>query len=121
MLRSTRTSTATLVQTSTRVRVIVFINNRFFKLRYKHENPTEPEISKIAGSHAKLPKQENNCDCGVFILQYIEELIRDFPTETPVNRKTCFGTEEISKKRQDIRSKICALHAEQSGSSQPID
>jgi Ulp1 family protease len=79
------------------------------------ENPAE----KIPGCHAKLPIQQNNCDCGVFILQYIEEIIRDFPKKVPIMREDWFNPEAIMKKRQDIRSKICALHAEQSGSSQP--
>lgn len=32
---------------------------------------------EIAGLHAKVPKQGNYCDCGVFLLHYVERFLQD--------------------------------------------
>jgi Ulp1 family protease len=31
----------------------------------------------IAGLHAKVPKQVNYCDCGIFLLHYVEKFLQD--------------------------------------------
>ena len=32
---------------------------------------------EIAGLHAKVPGQSNYCDCGVFLLHYVEKFLND--------------------------------------------
>lgn len=59
----------------------------------------------IKGHNAKVPQQNNFTDCGLFVLQYVEEMIRnpigDF--KLPMKAlKTWFNTQKVTRKREDI-------------------
>lgn len=43
------------------------------KARHKQEMPTD----SLVGKYGKVPLQSNFCDCGVFLLQYISEFLKD--------------------------------------------
>lgn len=44
---------------------------------YPDLKDTEPLLLKnIIGFHAKLPQQPNHCDCGVYLLHYVELFIK---------------------------------------------
>ncbi|KAL0487428.1 ubiquitin-like-specific protease [Acrasis kona] len=84
----------------------------YFQLRYLQENPDKEGI-KLSGCHATLPVQDNNCDCGVYLLEYVEKMMLEPPESIPIKNENWFDSNVTSKKRQDLRSQICSLHAEQ--------
>ncbi|KAJ2499628.1 hypothetical protein GGH96_003385 [Coemansia sp. RSA 1972] len=59
------------------------------------------------GKYAKVPLQNNLCDCGVYLLHYIEEFIKD-PVAflalvlNGISARKMFATEEMQQKRLDI-------------------
>ncbi|KAJ2137974.1 hypothetical protein IW136_003305 [Coemansia sp. RSA 678] len=59
------------------------------------------------GKYAKVPLQNNLCDCGVYLLHYIEEFLKD-PVAflalvlNGINARKMFAAEEMEQKRLDI-------------------
>ncbi|KAJ2120775.1 hypothetical protein IW147_004796 [Coemansia sp. RSA 720] len=59
------------------------------------------------GKYAKVPLQNNFCDCGVYLLHYIEEFLKD-PVAflalvlNGINARKMFATGEMEQKRLDI-------------------
>jgi Ulp1 family protease len=43
------------------------------------------DITKIAGINAKVPKQDNCSDCGLFLLGYVAEFLND-DSQDPVTK-----------------------------------
>jgi hypothetical protein len=72
-----------------------------------------------------VPKQRNGCDCGVFLLQYVEVAFRVFfdPDFRQIKEGALrsnftstwpsFGASAISQKRRYIRAKLCELQIAQ--------
>ncbi|KAJ2798958.1 hypothetical protein H4R21_003720, partial [Coemansia helicoidea] len=59
------------------------------------------------GKYAKVPLQDNFCDCGVFLLQYIEEFLKDPVGFVAlvlggVSLRTMFTTQQMEQKRLDM-------------------
>lgn len=70
----------------------------------------------MPGHNAKVPQQNNFTDCGLFVLQYVEEMIRnpigDF--KLPMKElKTWFNTQKVTRKREDIAVLIRSLLSKQ--------
>ncbi|OLY83028.1 Ubiquitin-like-specific protease 2 [Smittium mucronatum] len=69
----------------------------------------------IQGRYAKAPIQPNFCDCGLYVLQYVEEFLED-PVKISsavVNRENAqnwFHTNTVLRKRSDISNLIKNLH-----------
>lgn len=74
-------------------------------------SPETPKSGKtfdkdqMPGHNAKVPQQNNFTDCGLFVLQYVEEMIRnpiaDF--RLPVKSlQTWFNTQKVTRKREEI-------------------
>ncbi|KAJ1960767.1 hypothetical protein IWQ62_004103 [Dispira parvispora] len=74
--------------------------------------------NKASGIYAKIPCQTNHCDCGIYLLQYVETFLRDpahyldviikHTTDTNV----WFPQSQIAAKRESIKSLISQLTIE---------
>ena len=68
----------------------------------------------MKGCYPKIPRQNNDCDCGVFLLQYAEfffsKPIRSF--RMPVHLENWFTVQSVTQKREDIKSLIAELAEE---------
>ncbi len=86
----------------------------YMKLRWKLEYPESKEPAPVFRSvTATLPCQENYCDCGVYLLHYIDMMLdENYPMlakSMPVNEKQWFNAETIALKRKTIKSRIEAI------------
>jgi Ulp1 family protease len=80
--------------------------------RWRIEHPVaQQEPPNFPIMTAKLPNQQNEHDCGVFLLQYVETLLQQIPTlpAIPICDENWFNLEEIPKKRKKIREQIETL------------
>lgn len=84
-----------------------------WKVRKKDSKPREFSKEIIKGNHPKVPQQDNFCDCGVYVLQYMESFFKDPITDfsLPIKKPQWFQREEIATKRNDIRELIYNLKA----------
>jgi len=84
-----------------------------WKVRKKDSKPREFSKESIKGNHPKVPQQDNFCDCGVYVLQYMESFFKDPITDfsLPIKKTQWFQREEIATKRNDIRELIYNLKA----------
>ncbi|KAI4765811.1 cysteine proteinase [Aureobasidium sp. EXF-12344] len=81
----------------------------------------EFEYTALKGLTARgLPQQTNFCDCGVYLIGYMEAFVRD-PAEfvrkvmsRELDRDNDFADFDPSKKRAEIRDKLIKLEEEQS-------
>uniref|UniRef100_A0A1B0A5Z5 Ubiquitin-like protease family profile domain-containing protein n=1 Tax=Glossina pallidipes TaxID=7398 RepID=A0A1B0A5Z5_GLOPL len=77
----------------------------------------------MPGHHVKVPQQNNSTDCGLYLLQYVEEFfnnpIRDYriPIKDLAN---WFDTITVSRKREDIANLLQELMNEHNGCSNKI-
>lgn len=94
----------------------VFTNLRnYLTQEWVSRKPTEePKVydkDSMKGSYPKIPRQNNDCDCGVFLLQYAEfffaKPIRNF--KLPVHLERWFTVDSVTKKREDIKLLINKL------------
>lgn len=97
----------------------VFTNLRHYltqewALRKSNKSPRVFDKSNTKGCYPKIPRQNNDCDCGVFLLQYVESFftrpIKSF--RIPVHLESWFTLEHVSKKREHISDLISRLAAE---------
>ena len=61
----------------------------------------------------KIPEQHNHCDCGVYLLQYVEMFLQKMPCEIDdgyVDKKAWFQVDDIALKRTEIKSLLGFLH-----------
>ncbi|KTW29757.1 hypothetical protein T552_00964 [Pneumocystis carinii B80] len=84
------------------------------------------ELNKadIAGIHANVPQQSNHCDCGLFLLHYVEQFLNDPDRVLPLilnhhnktsissDIKNLWGQEKISSFRNELRLLIKHLQNE---------
>ncbi|KAH0335664.1 cysteine proteinase, partial [Aureobasidium melanogenum] len=81
----------------------------------------EFEYTELKGMNARgLPQQTNFCDCGVYLIGYMEAFLRD-PAEfvrkvmsRELDHNNDFADFDPSKKRAEIREKLIKLEEEQS-------
>ncbi|KAG5513749.1 hypothetical protein PMAC_000787 [Pneumocystis sp. 'macacae'] len=89
----------------------------------KDKQDLELNRADIAGIHAKVPQQSNYCDCGVFLLHYVEQFLNDpdkvLPfilnhyNETSISSdEDLWGQEKISSLRSKLRLLIEHLQNE---------
>lgn len=76
-----------------------------FKARNTLQTPRVFDKVHMPGHNVKIPQQNNYTDCGLFLLQYVEELSRhpipDF--KLPLKGlQTWFEIDEVTRKREDI-------------------
>ncbi|KAJ1919241.1 hypothetical protein H4219_002092 [Mycoemilia scoparia] len=70
---------------------------------------------KVKGVYAKVPRQPNTCDCGLFLLQYVEEFLQH-PKDCAKKianrdslRTNWFEVRKVMTKRREIRNLIDVL------------
>ena len=80
------------------------------------------EIQELQGVTAKgVPEQTNLCDCGVFLVEYVERFAQDpqrFASRIltrEMNKESDFANFDPSRKRADIRNLLLDLAAAQEG------
>ncbi|BFZ60040.1 hypothetical protein YB2330_001062 [Saitoella coloradoensis] len=82
-------------------------------------------IDDVTSIHAKVPRQSNFCDCGVFLLHYVEKFLenpdkflpdilsrQDKSGDVPAGTEDLWKSGEIGKKRAELREMIEGLSAE---------
>ena len=83
-------------------------------LRYEYlerkGRPLSLTKEKMGELEASVPEQDNDCDCGVYLLHYIELIFRDpgkfyWSRKLPTFKKW-FTTSDIKNKREDIANVI---------------
>ncbi|KAK9767121.1 hypothetical protein K7432_003313 [Basidiobolus ranarum] len=73
---------------------------------------------KAKGIYAKVPCQTNHCDCGVYLLQYVETFLSDskkylnFAVDQMEDTTAWFTRQDIGGKREQIRNLIYKLSEE---------
>ncbi|KAI9093460.1 hypothetical protein DFS34DRAFT_266150 [Phlyctochytrium arcticum] len=73
------------------------------------------ESKNASGIHAKVPQQNNHCDCGIYLLFYVEVFLRDPKTYLDlifgraVDNKKWFMTRDVRDKRAQIRNQMDEL------------
>jgi len=96
----------------------VFTNLRHYLTQeWLLRKPNKParlfDKSNMKGCYPKIPRQNNDCDCGAFLLQYVESFfthpIKSF--RIPVHLESWFTLEYVSKKRESITNLIQELAA----------
>jgi len=64
--------------------------------------------------NVKAPQQDNNCDCGVYLLHYAELFSKTpFKDVSDVDRQDWFPKRDIAEKRRQLRDYINNLHIRQ--------
>uniref|UniRef100_A0A7S1PGF1 Ubiquitin-like protease family profile domain-containing protein n=1 Tax=Percolomonas cosmopolitus TaxID=63605 RepID=A0A7S1PGF1_9EUKA len=86
---------------------------KYLRFRWKIERPTETlktfSPTSLPENRAILPRQNNNSDCGVFMLHYIEKFLEQTP-ELPLREADWFTVSDIARKRREIRNKARKRH-----------
>ena len=79
------------------------------------------DVKKIAGINAKVPKQDNYSDCGLFLLGYVAEFLND-DSQDPITKILTLDSKTkdwskvvLSTLRKDIRDRVQDLHDMQEG------
>jgi sentrin-specific protease 7 len=100
------------LQGAPRSRVVATLRD-YLTCEYKAKFPKEPprQYTKlnIFGNQVKVPQQNNFTDCGVFLLQYVEEFFKDpikdfrIPIKSLVN---WFHQDVVTRKREEIAKLI---------------
>ncbi|XP_031569362.1 sentrin-specific protease 6-like isoform X2 [Actinia tenebrosa] len=94
----------------------VFMNLRNYLSReWKAKRPDKLDRDftqqSFKGAFPKVPEQDNHCDCGIFVLQYVESFFED-PIQDyrlPIHKTSWFTHNGISGKRQEIKDLILRL------------
>lgn len=85
---------------------------KYLVLEARHKLDKEIIEKSITGVHIKAPLQPNHCDCGVYVLNYIETFFSNpdkyirYCLERQTSRLDWFPTEDIPKKRIQITNLI---------------
>lgn len=85
------------------------IIREYMQIRWGIEATKTPFIDFLI-ERAELPLQQNYVDCGVFMLHYVYMLIRNRSRLFfPIKLRGWFTTEDIQKKRKEIKSLMNSL------------
>jgi len=86
---------------------------QYLTCEYKSKHPLEPAKAftkyNIEGINVKVPFQRNFTDCGLFVLQYVEEFLHlhPFKVRLPIqNMEDWFHQDEATRKREAIANLI---------------
>jgi hypothetical protein len=95
---------------------------REYEAKYILNSPSEPKIDfkELNGVCVKTPQQTNFCDCGLFILQYVESFLNApfAPTQKEIEdhlilKYDWFSSDIVSQYRLKIQSHLKTLHSVQ--------
>uniref|UniRef100_A0A1A9V6V2 Ubiquitin-like protease family profile domain-containing protein n=1 Tax=Glossina austeni TaxID=7395 RepID=A0A1A9V6V2_GLOAU len=99
----------------------------YLSCEYKVKLPGIPSRTfnkyNMPGHHVRVPQQNNSTDCGLYLLQYVEEFfknpIRDY--RIPINDlANWFDTITVRRKREDIANLLQELMNEHNGCNNKI-
>jgi sentrin-specific protease 7 len=88
----------------------------YLSLRYKVEYNVEKKFDaeNIPGMVSSVPGQDNHCDCGVFLLHYVDLFCEQmYKLPIPLNNKEWFELSDIPQKRKRMREIIMHMNEEQ--------
>lgn len=89
---------------------------QYLSIRHEVEKGEKRHIkaTDIMGKSAKVPKQPNSYDCGVYLLHYIEKFIEEKPQPRDIDEglEDWFDESDIPKKRDRMKS-ICDYYKEE--------
>lgn len=82
---------------------------QYLSLRWDFEKNNKPSTTTFSpqefrGTYATLPIQDNNCDCGVYVIRYIEEIMKNPPTQIPFENTNLFSSDSISEYRKLLQN-----------------
>jgi hypothetical protein len=87
-----------------------------FEWENKRKKKLEFTAKSIPGIKPKVPIQDNNIDCGVYVLKYAEKFCTEPPDdliENPPQYFKWFGADDILIKRQEVKNLLERLFAEE--------
>jgi len=75
--------------------------------------------NNLKGSFPKIPLQNNDCDCGVYILQFVESFFQQpiLNYKFPIKKKDWFTKADVDSKRENIMKIISNLEEKYSSSN----
>lgn len=82
-----------------------------YKTKYPNSPPRIYNKTNIFANQVKVPQQTNFTDCGLFLLQYVEQFFKD-PVKDfrlPIKLQNWFPVETVTRKREDIAKLIDQL------------
>ncbi|XP_070606162.1 sentrin-specific protease 7 isoform X3 [Erythrolamprus reginae] len=99
----------------------VQVLREYLEVEWEAKRKTSREFSKSTMEDfcPRVPKQNNNSDCGIYLLQYVETFFQNpiVNFELPVNLEQWFPPHLVRRKREQIRDLILQLHFQQHSGS----
>ncbi len=92
---------------------LIYLFYRYYEIEWRLRNGTSQIFDEktLPCIDLTVPQQPNSCDCGIYMLQFIEEAIR---TRNPTKfNPNVFRPEIIAQKREDIIDVIRIINKEQ--------
>ncbi|XP_037933902.1 uncharacterized protein LOC119667612 isoform X2 [Teleopsis dalmanni] len=88
-----------------------------YKLKMANATPHVFNKENMPGHCVKVPQQNNFTDCGLFLLQYVEQFFKDPVADYRLPIKLCnwFDTLTVTRKREDISNLLQQLLNEKYG------
>jgi sentrin-specific protease 7 len=80
-----------------------------YKAKYPDQPPRAFTKDNLLGSQCKVPQQNNFIDCGLFLLQYVEQFFKDPIKDFRIPIKTLtewFPHDVVTRKREEIANLI---------------
>ncbi|XP_053162215.1 sentrin-specific protease 7 isoform X2 [Hemicordylus capensis] len=103
------------------VQKTVQVLREYLEVEWETKRKTCREFSKsvVVDICPRVPKQNNNSDCGVYLLQYVETFFQNplVNFELPLHLERWFPRQVVRSKREDIRNLILQLHLQQQSGS----
>ncbi|XP_026556614.1 sentrin-specific protease 7 isoform X2 [Pseudonaja textilis] len=99
----------------------VQVLREYLEVEWEAKRKTCREFSKstMVDFYPRVPKQNNNSDCGIYLLQYVETFFQNpiINFELPVHLEQWFPPHLVRRKREQIRDLILQLHFQQQSGS----
>ncbi|KAM3836582.1 sentrin-specific protease 7 isoform 1-T1 [Vipera latastei] len=103
------------------VKNTVQVLRQYLEAEWEAKRKTCREFSKstMVDFCPRVPKQNNNSDCGIYLLQYVETFFQNpiVNFELPVHLEQWFPPHLVRRKREQIRDLILQLHFQQQSGS----
>lgn len=83
-----------------------------YKAKYPNSPPRTYTKPNMLGCLVKVPQQQNFTDCGLFLLQYVEQFFKDPLKDFRIPIKTLskwFHQDLVTRKREDVANLIKTL------------
>lgn len=100
---------------TSRARVVATLRDYLtceYKAKYPNATPRQYTKPNMLGCLVKVPQQQNFTDCGLFLLQYVEQFFKDPLKDFRIPIKTLskwFHQDIVTRKREDVANLIKTL------------